>query len=66
MGPVFSREGVSFIISRVEVRRGLLESNTGRQAKRSLFTDVVVLDFQIILIFRTCGLFLGANVNFLG
>ena len=65
MGPVFSREGVSFIISRVEVRRGLLESNTGRQAKRSLFTDVV-LDFQIIFIFRTCGLFLGANVNFLG
>ena len=33
--------------------------------KPSLFTEVVVLDFQIIFIFRTCGLFLGANVHFL-
>lgn len=62
---VFAREEVSVIISRVELRRGLLEAATERQTKPCLFTDVVVLDFQVILNLRNQYLFLGAIVTFL-
>ena len=46
-------------------KTGTVRISHREMPKPSLFTDVVVLDFQSILIFRTCGLFLGANVNFL-
>ena len=61
---LFATEGVSVIISRVELRRGLLEAATERQTKPRLFTDVV-LDFQIIFNLRNQNLFLGAIVTFL-
>ena len=46
-------------------KTGTVRISHREMQKPSLFTEVVVLDFQIILIFRTCGLFLGANVHFL-
>lgn len=58
VGPVLFQEKESQSLSgRVEVRWGLLESDTGRQPKQFVHRYLLVLDFQIILIFRTCGLF---------
>ena len=63
-GQSFCKRGSLSHYQQSGAKTGPVRSSRREVAKAPFFHEFVVLDFRIILIFRNCGLFLGANALF--